>query len=386
MYIIITNFIKQIPGSVFDLHVEEEAATYIRIAWRKPQQPNGIITQYRVKVSLEDTGEILEDTLLTEKNKHSIEFVDPDMIHESWSKEDTVTGFYEGSAELFPTVDTISPVKFTSISGDNFPRLDAVAELHADSAFLYGINLSAEQLSYLVNGLQPFTNYAIAVSAFTIIGEGPPTILITRTSEQVPSSVKNISYKNISSSSILLYWDVPINPNGKITHYTVYVMELDTNRAFHMTTSNNSILITGLKKYTNYKMRVAASTTIGESALSEDNDIFVRTPEDEPSSPPENVELLEVTATEISLRWTPPERPNGIITHYEIMYDDGTVLIFKNTTATNLLLNGLKPYTLYNISVKAFTWLGHGNQSSSLLSVRTAEAASMLSTVIEKKA
>uniref|UniRef100_A0A8D2LM06 Phosphatidylinositol phosphatase PTPRQ n=1 Tax=Varanus komodoensis TaxID=61221 RepID=A0A8D2LM06_VARKO len=327
-----------VPGSVFDLHVEEEAATYIRIAWRKPQQPNGIITQYRVKVSLEDTGEILEDTLLTEKNK---------VVY-------TVTGFYEGSAELFPTVDTISPVKFTT--------------------FLYGINLSAEQLSYLVNGLQPFTNYAIAVSAFTIIGEGPPTILITRTSEQVPSSVKNISYKNISSSSILLYWDVPINPNGKITHYTVYVMELDTNRAFHMTTSNNSILITGLKKYTNYKMRVAASTTIGESALSEDNDIFVRTPEDEPSSPPENVELLEVTATEISLRWTPPERPNGIITHYEIMYDDGTVLIFKNTTATNLLLNGLKPYTLYNISVKAFTWLGHGNQSSSLLSVRTAEA------------
>lgn len=27
-------------------------------------------------------------------------------------------------------------------------------------------------------------------------------------------------------------------------------------------------------------MRVAASTTIGESALSEENDVFVRTPED----------------------------------------------------------------------------------------------------------
>lgn len=46
------------------------------------------------------------------------------------------------------------------------------------------INLSAKQLSYLVKELQPFTQYSVAVSAFTIIGEGPPAILIARTSEQ----------------------------------------------------------------------------------------------------------------------------------------------------------------------------------------------------------
>ncbi|XP_028601411.2 phosphatidylinositol phosphatase PTPRQ isoform X2 [Podarcis muralis] len=359
-----------VPGPVFDLHMAEVSATFVRIGWKKPQQPNGIITQYRVKVSLEDTGETLEDTILTEKIKDFIEALDPDILNENtapsftWSEVETVTGSYEGSAEMFPTVHNFSPVIFTSMSEDNLPILNRAAELHPDSA---------EQLSYLVNGLQPFTKYAIEVSAFTIIGEGPPALLIARTSEQVPSSVENINYKNISSSSVLLYWDIPMNPNGKITHYTVYAMELDTHRAFHMTTSNNSILITGLRKYTNYKMRVAASTTIGESALSEDNDIFVRTPEDEPDSPPQDVEILEVTATEISLRWSPPEKPNGIITHYEVMYDDASALILRNTTATNLLLNGLKPYTLYNISVRAFTRLGHGNQSSPLLSVRTAD-------------
>ncbi|XP_053114008.1 phosphatidylinositol phosphatase PTPRQ [Hemicordylus capensis] len=359
-----------VPGSVFDLHIAEVAATFINIAWMKPKQPNGIITQYRVKVLLEDTGETLEDTILTEKVKYFIESVDPDMINENapssvtWSKIETVTGLYEGSAEMLPPVNTFSPVKFPSVSVDNLPNLNGVAELHSDSA---------EQLSYLVKGLLPFTKYAIIVSAFTIIGEGPPEILIVRTSEQVPSAVENINYKNMSSSSILLSWDIPINPNGEITHYTVYAMELDTNKVFDWTTSNHSILITGLRKYTNYKMRVAASTIVGESALSEDNDIFVRTPEDEPDSPPQNVEILEVTATEISLRWLPPEQPNGIITHYEVMYDNASALTFKNTTATHLLLNGLKPYSLYNISVKAYTRLGHGNQSSTPLSVRTAE-------------
>lgn len=40
------------------------------------------------------------------------------------------------------------------------------------------------------------------------------------------------------------------------------------------------LIFLGLKKYTNYKMRVAASTAVGESALSEENNVFVRTPED----------------------------------------------------------------------------------------------------------
>lgn len=69
--------------------------------------------------------------------------------------------------------------------------------------------------------------------------------LIVHSSLQVPSSIQIINYKNISSSSILLYWDPPEYPNGKITHYTIYAMELDTNRAFQMTTTDNSFLITG---------------------------------------------------------------------------------------------------------------------------------------------
>lgn len=93
----------------------------------------------------------------------------------------------------------------------------------------------------------------------------------------------------------------------------------------------------------------------------------------EPSSPPQNVEALEVTASEVNLRWLPPEMPNGMITHYEIMCDNGSILIIKNATTTHLILNELNPYTLYNISVRAFTHLGHGNQSSDPLFVRTAE-------------
>ncbi|XP_075788523.1 phosphatidylinositol phosphatase PTPRQ isoform X2 [Pelodiscus sinensis] len=358
----------EVPSAVSDLQLAEVEATLIRIVWRKPQQPNGIITQYRVKVLAQDTGVTVENTVLTGKAKHLMDSMDSDILNENnkstvtWDRTETVTGLYEGSAEMFPTIQTVSSITFTSLSNDNFPTINGASELQSD-----------EQLSYTIKGLVPFSKYIIKVSAFTIIGEGPPAVLTISTLEQVPSSVQNIYYKNISSSSILLYWDPPANPNGKITHYTIYAMELDTKRAFHMTTANNSFLITGLKKYTNYKMRVAASTTVGESALSEENDIFVKTPEDEPSSPPQNVEVFDVTATGIYLRWSPPEQPNGIITHYEVLYNYANDLFIKNTSTTSIFLSDMKPYTLYNISLRAFTKHGHGNQSSFPLSVRTSE-------------
>lgn len=93
----------------------------------------------------------------------------------------------------------------------------------------------------------------------------------------------------------------------------------------------------------------------------------------EPDSPPQNVELINVTATEINLRWLPPEQPNGLITHYEVLYSDSNDLFIKNASSTSMSLSKMKPYTLYNISVRAFTRLGHGNQSSFPLLVRTSE-------------
>ncbi|XP_078504107.1 phosphatidylinositol phosphatase PTPRQ [Lissotriton helveticus] len=286
---------------------------------------------------------------------------------------DAVT-VYEGSAEMFSTAPTVLPV-----FNDASDILTAANEGDVSSAVAegiqYGLNISAEQLSYVVKKLVAFTEYTISVSAFTIIGEGPPSNITVRTREQVPSSVEKINYENISSTSILLLWEPPLRPNGMITHYTIYAMEVETKRSFRMVTSNNSYIITDLKKYTDYKMRVTASTTAGESSLSEENDIFVRTLEDEPGSPPLNLMLIGITARSVSLEWAAPSEPNGIITHYEVLYRNSSGLHAENTSAKTMTLSYLKPYTLYNISVRAYTRIGHGNQSTSALPVRTLETA-----------
>ncbi|XP_038544046.1 phosphatidylinositol phosphatase PTPRQ isoform X2 [Canis lupus familiaris] len=361
----------EVPGPIFDLQLAEVEATQIRITWKKPQQPNGIINQYRVKVLVSETGVILENTLLTGKD----EYVDAPMTPETVNIVESMAELFEGSAEISSDLYSLASAIYNSHPHNNFPARNRAEDQHSavGTRNLYITDIAAEQLSYVIRRLVPFTEHMISVSAFTIMGEGPPTVLNVRTHEQVPSSIQIINYKNISSSSILLYWDPPEYPNGKITHYTIYAMELDTNRAFQMTTTDNSFLITGLKKYTKYKMRVAASTHVGESSLSEENDIFVRTPEDEPESPPQDVEVIDVTASEINLKWSPPEKPNGIIVAYEVLYKNTDTLFMKNTSTTNIILRDLKPYNLYNISVRSYTRFGHGNQLSSLLSVRTSE-------------
>ncbi|XP_020948726.1 phosphatidylinositol phosphatase PTPRQ isoform X4 [Sus scrofa] len=362
-----------VPGAVFDLQVADVEATEVRITWKKPRQPNGIINRYRVKVLASETGVILENTLLTGRD----EYINHPMAPETVNIVESMTGLFEGSAEMSSDLYSLASVIY-NIHPHNFPARSGAEDqpsIVGTTRSQYIADIAAEQLSYVIRRLVPFTEHMISVSAFTIMGEGPPTALSVRTREQVPSSIQVINYKNISSSSILLFWDPPEYPNGKITHYTIYAMELDTNRAFQMTTVDNSFLITGLKKYTKYKMRVAASTNVGESSLSEANDIFVRTPEDEPESSPRDVEVIDVSAREISLKWSPPEKPNGIIVAYEVLCKNTDTLVTKNTSTTNITLGGLKPYTRYNISVRSYTRFGHGSQLSSLLSVSTSETA-----------
>uniref|UniRef100_A0A8C5L089 Phosphatidylinositol phosphatase PTPRQ n=1 Tax=Jaculus jaculus TaxID=51337 RepID=A0A8C5L089_JACJA len=361
-----------VPGTVFDLQLAEVEATEIKVTWRKPRQPNGIISQYRVKVLLSETGEVLENTLLTGQD----ELIKNSMSLEMMNLVEPMIGFYEGSAEVSSDLHSLASFIYNSQPYSDFPgniRAEEQNSRIVTTRNQYITDIAAEQLSYVIRGLVPFTEHMISVSAFTIMGEGPPTVLNVRTHEQVPSSIHIINYKNISSSSILLYWDPPEYPNGKITHYTIYAMELDTHRTFQMTTLENSFLITGLKKYTSYKMRVAASTHVGESSLSEENDIFVRTPEDEPESSPQNIEVFNVSASEIRLKWSPPEKPNGIIVAYEVLYKNIDTVFIKNTSTTHILLRDLQPYTIYNISVRSYTKFGHGNVSSPLLSVRTSE-------------
>ncbi|KAM9377392.1 phosphatidylinositol phosphatase PTPRQ [Pholidichthys leucotaenia] len=230
-----------------------------------------------------------------------------------------------------------------------------------------------EELSYLVSDLNPFTEYTFRVTASTTVGEGPAINITEKTREQVPSSVLDVSYQNISSTSIRVSWVPPLNPNGVITHYTVYGLELQTNQALKWVSNNNTILVTDLGKYTAYKLRVAASTVVGESSLSEEDDIFVFTREDEPDSPPVNLTVVDTTPSTVTVTWSAPQKANGVIQYYEVLYENESYSALVNATSNRVTLVSLKPFSFYNVSVRAYTSYGHGNQTSDALYLLSGE-------------
>ncbi|XP_026142639.1 LOW QUALITY PROTEIN: phosphatidylinositol phosphatase PTPRQ [Carassius auratus] len=125
--------------------------------------------------------------------------------------------------------------------------------------------------------------------------------------------------------------------------------------------------------YSSYKVRVAASTAVGESPLTDEDYIFVMTLEDEPDSPPRDLAVVKTTSSTASLTWSPPEKPNGIIRLYEVSYTNGTYSNTVNSTSPSATLTNLKPYTHYNVTVRAFTLHGHGNQISDTLQMLSGE-------------
>ena len=80
--------------------------------------------------------------------------------------------------------------------------------------------------------------------------------------------------------------------------------------------------------------------------------------------------VVNVTDTTMRLSWTPPQVPNGIITHYQVQYrrSDSSSSTFTslNLTSTDLAytVTELTSDTEYVVRVRAFTVVGHGPSSN----------------------
>nr|XP_020467948.1 phosphatidylinositol phosphatase PTPRQ isoform X2 [Monopterus albus] len=466
------------PSAVQDLMAVAKDSVSIRVSWRSPAHPNGVITQYRLQVLSDNT--LLQDIYFNAgintsdlfqyetlpcdvrnspgKHRRSAElslelslitsppiftasaddrtvhsgmtdtpseltstghYADPDVLpitepmvtetSTSASQSNSIDVQYSDppvfgtsalsltsvpSATLTPWLTQQSHAQDMTSASSPLPLTPGQLRLSTHDASITGhfstrraissgttgvtvreevVDILSEDLSYLVSHLDPFTEYMFRVTASTTVGEGPATDITEKTREQVPSSVLDVSYQNISSSSIRVSWAPPPSPNGRITHYTVYGLNLQSNKSQQWVTNSTSILITALDKYTRYKLRVAASTAVGESLLSEKDDIFVFTLEDEPDSPPVNLTVVDSRPSTTTLTWSAPEKANGVIQRYEVLYMNHSHSALINTSSNRVVLMNLKPFSYYNVSVRAYTRYGHGNQTSNILYLLSGE-------------
>ncbi|KAJ6662850.1 hypothetical protein lerEdw1_011054 [Lerista edwardsae] len=174
-----------------------------------------------------------------------------------------------------------------------------------------------------------------------------------------------------SSTSIWLKWKKPDFTTVKIVNYTVRFSPWGLKNASlvtYYTSSDEDILISGLKPFTRYEFAVQ-SNGVGIDGPFGSVLEWLTLP-DRPSTPPSDLRLHPINPYAVQLHWCPPSEPNGVIVEYVILYnanstqpDEMWTLLTKegNTFSTRVL--GLESDTRYFFKMGAKTIIGSGPYS-----------------------
>ncbi|XP_069632287.1 receptor-type tyrosine-protein phosphatase delta isoform X19 [Haliaeetus albicilla] len=230
---------------------------------------------------------------------------------------------------------------------------------------------------YSVAGLSPYSEYEFRVVAVNNIGRGPPSEPVsTRTSEQAPSSApRNVQARMLSSTTILVQWEEPEEPNGQIQGYRVYYTMDPTQHVNswmkHNVADSHITTIGNLVPQKTYSVKVLAFTSVGDGPLTSDIQVITQTGV---PGQPLNFKAEPESETSILLSWTPPR--SDTISSYELVYKDGEhgeEQRVSTEPATSYRLQGLRPNSLYLFRLAARSPQGLG-ASTAEISARTMQS------------
>ncbi|XP_029689002.1 neurofascin isoform X2 [Takifugu rubripes] len=123
--------------------------------------------------------------------------------------------------------------------------------------------------SGVVTGLYPYSNYKMYIVVANNRFEGPPSNNIHfSTPEGVPSVPRSFRIQQRHLDSIYVDWDLPAEPNGIITGYSLKYQTVNASRGEELRVEEfppnvTSFSIRRFDRYTRYRFSVAARTEIG---------------------------------------------------------------------------------------------------------------------------
>ncbi|XP_078687345.1 usherin-like isoform X3 [Branchiostoma floridae x Branchiostoma belcheri] len=376
---------EDVPGPPQDVLVEPIDSTSSRVVWQPPAEPNGILQGY--KVLYKDANAAEYTTREVEPTEMS--YVISDMIPgteyvvavlaftgagDGPASEEIAIQMAEGVPEV-PTSVTAEGVDARSIRVSWQAPAETNGELQGYYIYYTPEGSDEEQraqvgptdTSYVASGLQPYTVYIITVSGFTRAGEGDRSAETrVQTLQGVPESPTGLGATPVDPQTIRVEWQPPQQPHGEIQGYNIYYRTTESEADVLQQAGAQDIflMLTGLRPFTEYTIRVSALTGVGEGQTSDS--VTVSTPAGAPSTPMD-VEANAVDSQSIRINWQPPAEPNGNILGYNIYYTtEGEASNNQQTVGpddTTYVIEGLRPSTQYAITLTAFTEAGQGERT-----------------------
>ncbi|KAG9510748.1 Protein sidekick, partial [Fragariocoptes setiger] len=230
-------------------------------------------------------------------------------------------------------------------------------------------------LSLVLDDLITWQNYEIQVAAYNEkgVGEFSPSTHV-RTKEGRPEGApRNVNVEAANSTSVVISWEPPLPQliNGINQGYKIQAWSdaLRTNLSREVSvlpnpspTSPQSHVVENLQPYTNYYMTVLCFTSAGDGPPNEPP-LYVKTKQDVPDAI-QTLDFTEILDKSLRVRWTPPRRPNGVLTKYTVEYSvtgspEKSEKVFPGDTS-EAKITDLLPHTDYRFTVYPHTSIGRG--------------------------
>ncbi|CAF1181603.1 unnamed protein product, partial [Didymodactylos carnosus] len=377
-------------------------STSIIIEWSKPVEStiNGLLTGYEVQYALNypnlnwkvihvNTSKqvlILKDLMTWES--YSIRIAVSNNIGIGPFSEIVKVRTMEGTPSRAPIIIKYQSLNSTGIYIEWNPpqasyingilnsfKLEIIDLNRNTTAYFYEKAKPIETYHLTLLNMKKYTNYSICINSATKIGEGPLSAPVyIKTLEDIPDQVENLTFSNVYDTSLVVSWQPPLEPNGRLIGYEIKCRPMngsnnidEENKNLNIDANVTMYKLNGLSATTWYTISVRAKTSKGYG-LKRSASIQSGFPPELPS-PPNNLEIVSVEQRTVIINFTPGYNGKTNINQYIVEIQTGSnnskwieiesITIDQST----LTISNLHPYRLYRVRMYAVNIKGRSNVS-----------------------
>ncbi|WKY08323.1 hypothetical protein Q1695_007667 [Nippostrongylus brasiliensis] len=241
------------------------------------------------------------------------------------------------------------------------------------------VDPTSVDLKVLVNDLEKYGHYNLTVLCYTSPGDGPrnnPVLVVTE--EDTPGPVSGLSIAEVMFDGAVVVWDIPEFSNGVITRFVLRYWNSrspDDKSVMEFDGLQRNATITGLTPSTHYTVDVMASTVKGDGPR-EETKFESGVPPELPGRP-SSLTLADIRARSVLLNFVPGFDGHTAIRQWIVeakVADSSVFQIIYNVSAPkarSITVNGLRPYTRYQLRLIAENVRGRGAPSEPSIAFET---------------
>uniref|UniRef100_A0A1A8FJ19 Neogenin 1 n=1 Tax=Nothobranchius korthausae TaxID=1143690 RepID=A0A1A8FJ19_9TELE len=377
----------QVPGPAPNLQAVSNTPTSVSLSWDKPLTGNGEILTYKLfytdrgfgsELDVDVDGQSYTMTGLKKNTEYSFRVVANNKHGPGVSTDDVVVRTLSDVPSAPPQNLTLEVQNSKGImlrwqppplSGQNGEITSYKIRYRKGSRRSESAVITAgTQLSKLIDGLEPGTEYSFRVSATTVNGTGPATDWTTAETfesdldeSRVPDQPSSLHVRPLVNS-IVASWTPPENQDIVVRGYTIsYGIGSPHAQTIKVDYKQRYYTIENLDPSSHYVITLKAFNNVGEgipvyeSAITRPQSV----PDPSPMMPPVGVQASVVSHDAIKVTWADNLLPkNQKITdnrYYTVRWKTNIPANAKvkaaNSTSLSHLVTGLKPNTQYEFSV-----------------------------------